>query len=90
MAKDYPFLPLSPRPAAADVAAAVVAGESDALPDLLLPASPLLARIVRRTMPGPITLVADVDDAPIQRKLAALKLPAERAGHPYVPHTNST
>jgi L-threonylcarbamoyladenylate synthase len=52
-----------------------------------LEGSPLLGRIVRKTMPGPITLVVDVDDATIQRKLAEMKLPAEVAARLYFQNT---
>lgn len=39
-----------------------------------LDAAPVLRRLMRKTMPGPITFIVDVDDAVIEAKLAALGL----------------
>ncbi len=40
-------------------------------------ASPLLRRLVRRTMPGPVTIVTEVDDPTIHDRLQKLGLPAD-------------
>lgn len=42
-----------------------------------LDSSPGLERLVRRTMPGPITVIIDVPDEVIERKLKELSLPPE-------------
>ncbi|MBI1374039.1 MAG: threonylcarbamoyl-AMP synthase [Phycisphaera sp.] len=52
-----------------------------------LDASPTLRRLVRKTMPGPITIVAEVDDETIARKVADMGLPPEAAGELY--HENT-
>ncbi len=42
-----------------------------------LDAQPVLRRLVAKTMPGPITVVVDVADAVIERKIADMGLPAD-------------
>lgn len=48
---------------------------------------PLAARLIRKTMPGPITIVVEVDDATIERKLAALGLSLDDRNRLY--HNNT-
>jgi L-threonylcarbamoyladenylate synthase len=48
---------------------------------------PLLRRLVRKTMPGPVTLVVEVGDDVIARKLSALGLPPEARSRLY--HENT-
>jgi len=50
-------------------------------------ASPLLKRLVRKTMPGPVTLVVEVADEVIERKLRDLGLPPDARGRLY--HQNT-
>ena len=52
-----------------------------------LDANPLLRRLVRKTMPGPVTLVVEVSDEVIEAKLAELGLPAEARSRLY--HQNT-
>lgn len=52
-----------------------------------LDSNPLLKRLVRKTMPGPVTLVVEVSDEVIDRKVAELGLPPE--ARPRLYHQNS-
>jgi len=49
--------------------------------------SHMLRRLVTKLLPGPVTIVAEVDDATIERKVAELGLPAEAASQLY--HDNT-
>jgi tRNA threonylcarbamoyl adenosine modification protein (Sua5/YciO/YrdC/YwlC family) len=51
------------------------------------PANKTLTRLIRKVFPGPVTLVVDVDDATIDRSLAALGLPADHRDRLY--HDNT-
>jgi len=48
---------------------------------------PLLMRLARRTMPGPISIIVQVEPQVIQAKLAAMNLPADQAHRLY--HQNT-
>ena len=51
--------------------------------------SPLLRRLIRKTMPGPVTIIAEVSEDVIEAKLAALGLPPEARRLVYFDHSVS-